>query len=252
MNLPDDVPPEAAPAERFYENAADRAALMRDVVEQGVVTNRETAMRAEGGDTRYCLLSARALVYRGEPHVAVGISDITALKKVEQQLRDAAMRDALTGIYNRRHFYEASALELERSRRYGRSLSLAMIDVDHFKEKNDRFGHVVGDELLVALAQQFSAALRKTDLFARYGGEEFVVLFTETEIDEAVRVTDRLRALLAGAPVLTAAGPVSFTISGGVAEWSAGDTSIAAFVDRADRALYRAKQMGRDRVERAA
>ena len=252
MRLPADVAPYEVEAARFYANAADRAAIHEDLRTHGHVDDREVPLRTFDGQPRQCLLSARPLVYRGEPHVVVGFSDVTALKEIEQRLRDVAMRDSLTGLYNRRHFYEAAALELERARRYGRPLALAMVDADKFKEKNDRYGHRVGDELLVELAKMASADLRRTDVLARIGGEEFVLLFTETELDEATRVTERLRETIAASPIATSAGPVAMTISGGVAAWSREDASLEALVDRADQALYRAKALGRNRVERAS
>jgi diguanylate cyclase (GGDEF)-like protein/PAS domain S-box-containing protein len=247
-----EVAPYELQAERFYADPEDRARFLADIGERGFVDNRELTMRTYDGEPRHCLLSARGLMFRGEPHIAVGISDVSALKEVEQRLREAAMRDPLTGLFNRRHFYEVATRELERVRRYRRPLSLAMLDADHFKQQNDRFGHGVGDEILVALAKSASLELRKTDVLARYGGEEFVVLFTETELDEAMRVTDRLRAAVANEPLLTSVGGVPITLSAGVVEWSPADRTLEALIERADRALYRAKALGRNRVERGA
>lgn len=246
----DDYEPYALDAERFYADPDDRNRFLADIREHGFVDNRELSMRTLDGQTRECLVSARALVFRGQPHIAVGFSDVTDLKRIEARLREAAMRDPMTGLFNRRHFYEVGARELDRARRYARPLSLAMLDADHFKDKNDRFGHGVGDEILVALAKTAAGALRKTDVLARYGGEELVVLFTETELDEAARVTERLRAAVADAPLMTSAGPIPLTVSGGVVGWSSADATLEAFIDRADRALYRAKDLGRNRVER--
>lgn len=247
----DVVEPYALAAERFYADPEDRNRFLADIAERGFVDQRELTMCTLSGERRQCMLSARALVYRGQPHIAVGINDVTQLKTIEAQLREAAMRDPLTGLFNRRHFYEVAARELDRARRYHRPLSLAMLDADHFKDKNDRFGHGVGDEILVALAKIASAELRKTDVLARYGGEELVVLFTETELDEAVRVAERLRAAVSDGPLPTSAGPVPLTISGGVVQLGSGDESLEALIERADRALYRAKALGRDRVEQA-
>jgi diguanylate cyclase (GGDEF)-like protein/PAS domain S-box-containing protein len=244
--------PYELPSVHFYDSPLDREAILEDVRTHGFVDNREMRMRTAAGEQRYCLLSARSLVYRGEPHIAVGFIDVSEMKKIEQQLRDAAMRDALTGIYNRRHFYEVGTRELDRARRYQRPLSLAMLDADHFKAVNDRYGHVVGDEVLVAIAKIASAELRRTDLVARYGGEELVVLFTETALDEAMRVTDRVRDTLHKTPIFTSAGPITVTLSGGVVEWSNADGTLEAFIERADRVLYRAKELGRNRIERSA
>jgi diguanylate cyclase (GGDEF)-like protein len=126
-----------------------------------------------------------------------------------------------------------------------------MFDADHFKEKNDRYGHVVGDELLVAFTRIAAAELRKSDVIARYGGEEIVVLFPETELDAAFAVAERVRKKLAEQPIATSAGEVSLTCSGGVVSW-AGEGTVNRLIERADRALYVAKSSGRNRIERGA
>ncbi|MBX3186218.1 MAG: diguanylate cyclase [Labilithrix sp.] len=250
MALPDDDA-ELLEGGRFYENADDRAKILADLAARGFVEGREVRMKNFRGEPRWCLMSARTLTYRGEPHIAVGVSDVTALKDVEARLREAAMRDPLTNLYDRRFFQETGTRELERARRYGRPLSLAMIDVDHFKSKNDAHGHGVGDELLVALAKIASRELRQSDLLARYGGEELVILFPETDLEEAARVTERLRATVAREPFATSAGPLALTVSGGVVGAVLRDGSLGALdelVDRAERALDKAKGEGKNRV----
>jgi len=250
IRVPESVDARALPAARFYDSADDRARLLDDVRTFGHVDNREVAMRTYDGERRWCLLSARAMSFRGEPHIAVAINDVTPMKELEERLRDAAMRDPLTGVYNRRHFYEVGRRELERARRYDRPLSLAMLDADHFKAKNDLYGHAVGDEILVSLARTAGAGLRQSDVLARWGGEEFVILFTETELDEAALVTERLRAAVAGEPVRSSAGPVAVTVSAGVVAWSRAGETLESLVARADQAMYEAKKAGRDRVVR--
>jgi diguanylate cyclase (GGDEF)-like protein/PAS domain S-box-containing protein len=234
-------------AERFYANADDRQRILAEVREKGFVDGREVLMKTWEGEERWCLASLRTVVFRGAPHVIMGFSEIQAQKEVEARLRDAAIRDPLTGIHNRRHFFEVAAGELERSRRYSRPLSLAMLDADHFKEKNDRYGHLVGDELLIAFAHRTAAELRQSDLLARFGGEELVALFPETDIEAALVVTDRIRNKLGEHDLPTTAGPVAFTCSAGVVTWDREET-LAKLIDRADRALYAAKSAGRNRV----
>jgi len=250
IRVPEGVDVNGLPASRFYESEIDRAHLLEDVRTFGHVDEREIVMKTWDGDLRWCLLSARAMTFRGEPHVAAGFIDVTPMKELERRLRDAAMRDPLTGVFNRRHFYEVGRGELERARRYDRPVSLAMLDADHFKAKNDRFGHGVGDEILVWLAKRAGAGLRQSDVLARWGGEEFVILFTETDLEEAALVTERLRAAIASTPAETAAGPVGVTISAGVVGWARGDESLEGLVARADQAMYQAKQGGRDCVVR--
>jgi diguanylate cyclase (GGDEF)-like protein len=248
------VPPGVAPgtvhAERFYASQEDRLRMLAEVHDKGFIDGREIMMKSWAGEERWCLASVRLLVFRGAPHIIWGFSEIAAQKEVEARLRDAATRDPLTGIYNRRHFFDVAAKELERSRRYERPLALAMLDADDFKEKNDRYGHLVGDELLVAFARRTAGALRQSDVVARYGGEELVALFPETDLDAAFAVTDRIRAQVGGSALSTAAGPIHLTCSGGVVVWDQKEP-IEKLLDRADRALYAAKSAGRDRVERA-
>jgi two-component system cell cycle response regulator len=134
-------------------------------------------------------------------------------------------------------------VEVERARRYGHPLAAILFDLDHFKEVNDHFGHAAGDRLLRAMAQEVRRALRPTDLLGRWGGEEFVVLLPETALQSAVDVAERLRYLVAGLPWETG----SLTASFGVAECTATD-NLGALLRRADRALYEAKRLGRNRV----
>jgi diguanylate cyclase (GGDEF)-like protein/PAS domain S-box-containing protein len=246
---PGEFTPGALRAERFYANASERDRLLAEVRDRGEVDGREILMKTWRGEERWCLASVRTVTFRGAPHVIMGFTEIQAQKEVEARLRDAAIRDPLTGIHNRRHFFEVAAAELERSRRYGRPLSLAMLDADHFKEKNDRYGHLVGDELLIAFARGAAGELRQSDLVARFGGEELIALFPETELDAAFAVTERIRKRLGEADLPTAGGPVPFTCSGGVVRYDGAET-LLELVDRADRALYAAKAGGRDRVLR--
>jgi diguanylate cyclase (GGDEF)-like protein/PAS domain S-box-containing protein len=236
-------------AERFYAHPAERQRILAEVRETGAVDGREILMKTWEGVERWCLASMRTIVFRGAAHVIMGFTEIQAQKEVEARLRDAAIRDPLTGIHNRRHFFEVAAKELERSHRYGRPLAVAMLDADHFKEKNDRYGHLAGDELLVGFARIAASELRQSDVIARFGGEEIVALFPETDLDAAFAVADRIRKKLGAAPLPTASGPVPLTCSGGVVAWDRSEP-LEQLIDRADRALYVAKSAGRDRIER--
>jgi diguanylate cyclase (GGDEF)-like protein len=158
-------------------------------------------------------------------------------QRAEAEVRRLAAIDALTGIYNRRSWDEHLARELARSRRERRPLSVAMIDLDHFKRFNDRNGHPAGDRLLAEAATAWRSAIRTTDILARYGGEEFAAALPDCPIDQAVGIMDRLRTVV----------PMDQTFSAGVACWD-GAESGAALMARADRALYEAKDQGRNRV----
>lgn len=174
------------------------------------------------------------------------------LREANERLRELAIRDPLTGVFNRRHWHGLLDVELDRSRRYHHTVSLIIADVDHFKKINDRYGHVVGDRVLIAVAEALAAGVRGPDAVARFGGEEFVVLLPETGLAEAVTVAERLQD---GVSALAFEGldDLEVRVSFGVAETHGVDAIDAdAFVAAADGALYEAKRTGRDRVVAAA
>jgi diguanylate cyclase (GGDEF)-like protein len=177
--------------------------------------------------------------------------EVAERRRLEAELQRMARHDALTGTLNRRGFLERAAQELTRSRRYKHPLSLLMLDVDRFKTINDRWGHPAGDAALVSLAAGCGHVLRVSDVIGRLGGEEFALLLTETPLDGAIIVAERLRVRLADCPFETAEGARGFTVSLGVAQWAAEET-MESFIARADGALYCAKEGGRDRVSVAS
>ena len=167
-----------------------------------------------------------------------------ALIASNRQLENLSLTDGLTNLRNRRAFDDEIAMRFEEVRRYQRPLSVAVIDVDHFKSVNDDYGHETGDGVLRTLAGVIERATRATDFVARYGGEEFAVILPETQLEDAILVADKLR----GAVVI--AGLHNTTISIGVAGVPHTEmTSAAELVHAADQALYRAKKNGRNRVE---
>jgi diguanylate cyclase (GGDEF)-like protein len=170
----------------------------------------------------------------------------TELRAAQAELQRQALHDVLTGLHNRRAGDERLALELARHRRHGHGLSLVMADIDHFKAVNDTHGHAAGDAVLREVAQVLLQHARQTDLVVRHGGEEFLVLMPETDAAGARVAAEKLRAA-----VQAHAGAVPVTLSLGVASdvqaYADADAALAA----ADRALYRAKQAGRNRVEPA-
>jgi two-component system, cell cycle response regulator len=155
--------------------------------------------------------------------------------------------DALTGLQNRRRTTERLEIEVARARRYRTPLCLAIGDVDHFKSVNDRFGHNMGDQVLVQVAAALQSSVREVDLVGRWGGEEFLMVLPDTAGEGALVVAERVRAAVEALPAFTG-GPERVTCSIGVAQFRP-DDSTASFVDRADQALYRSKQGGRNRSE---
>lgn len=173
------------------------------------------------------------------------ISDISDLKRVEEELRALSVTDSLTGIHNRRYFQERLTTEMARVERGGGELSVIMLDIDHFKRINDQHGHAVGDRVLQAVCERIGGRLRCTDVFCRLGGEEFMVLCPDIDGKQAHVLAVELWQGLRSAPI-DEVGIV--TASFGIASWRAGEGADALLL-RADSGVYAAKQAGRDRVE---
>jgi len=171
------------------------------------------------------------------------------LTKHQRALRQIATNDGLTGVYNRRSFDTIIAKEFERAIRYGRELSLLVIDIDHFKLVNDTFGHVAGDDVLKELASRLSSQLRSNDHLARYGGEEFVIILPETQMEMAHLLADRIRKH-AGAQEYQVGSDLTtqLTLSIGVSSFPDQAATLEELVQHADSALYKAKETGRNRV----
>jgi diguanylate cyclase (GGDEF)-like protein/PAS domain S-box-containing protein len=173
------------------------------------------------------------------------ISDISDLKRVEEELRALSVTDSLTGIHNRRYFQERLTTEMARVERGGGELSVIMLDIDHFKRINDQHGHAVGDRVLQAVCERIGRRLRRTDVFCRLGGEEFMVLCPDIDGEQAHVLAVELWQGLRSSPI-DEVGIV--TASFGIASWRAGEGADALLL-RADSGVYAAKQAGRDRVE---
>jgi diguanylate cyclase (GGDEF)-like protein len=160
------------------------------------------------------------------------------------QVQQQAITDYLTGIYNRRQLFYLGELEFKRARRFQRPLSAIMLDIDHFKQINDTYGHAQGDQVLKALVQFIKVRLREFDIFGRYGGEEFVLVLPGANMLNARNVAYRLRKGVQENPM----AEVSITISLGVTELSEAFPDFPALIHQADTAMYEAKRAGRNRV----
>lgn len=165
-----------------------------------------------------------------------------------EKLKRLSITDGLTQLYNSRYFYNQLKIEIDRTTRYQRPLSLLLLDIDNFKEYNDRYGHLEGDKILVRLGQVIKGCLRKMDSAYRYGGEEFTIILPETEGDEAATVAERIRTAVEAERFNPQKDrTVSISISIGVTEFNLHE-DVAVFVQRADKAMYQSKQSGRNRV----
>jgi diguanylate cyclase (GGDEF)-like protein len=184
------------------------------------------------------------LVQAFADEVAIAIENANLFKQVQH----LAITDPLTGMNNRRYFFEAARREFERARRYQSPLSLIMVDIDYFKGVNDTYGHQAGDRVLVAVTGRCREKLREVDICARYGGEEFVFLLPETDLEGARQVAERLCSVVSDTPIEAGEKHIKVTISLGVAELDEDCQDIQALVRRADMAQYVSKARGRRRV----
>jgi diguanylate cyclase (GGDEF)-like protein len=200
------------------------------------------------------ILKARALHAQRTAHQS--FLDLLRVRKkfeIERELKRQAelqaQTDCLTGLFNRRRFVESAAGELERATRFQRPLSLLMFDIDHFKSINDTWGHAIGDVVLQEVAHLIHDALRGADIFGRTGGEEFAAVLVETEGNAACSVAQRLCATVADAEIAPpGAGRIRVTVSIGLAQLNGRSISFDALLNEADRAMYAAKEAGRNRV----
>jgi len=190
------------------------------------------------------------------------ISEITirketeaTLRSSEETLRQLAITDPLTGFFNRRHFFDLGEIEVSRSLRYARPLSIMMYDIDFFKKVNDTYGHRMGDMVIQMITSTSRKLLRTTDIPVRYGGEEFIILLPETGAAEAADVAERLREKIESTPVKAEDATVSITASFGISDYidedddaKSNEKILLKFIDTADKAMYSSKRNGRNRV----
>ena len=190
----------------------------------------------------------RRIIEAAAALLAVSVKNAQLFREVKEN----SVRDALTGCFTRGHALDVIDAELRRARRSQMPVSMIMFDLDHFKDVNDRHGHLCGDAVLSAVGKRMKEVLRGSDLKCRYGGEEFLVLLPETPLHGARRVAETLRKEIADRPVPWAGDALTITASFGLAQALPGEVNVQAVIARADQALYRAKDDGRNCVRIAA
>lgn len=165
-----------------------------------------------------------------------------------QEVQGLAFTDPLTGLHNRRSLFELSRVEFSRAHRLNRPICCLMLDLDHFKQVNDTYGHQAGDEVLKEFARRCKSSIREMDLIGRYGGEELIIILPETNLITALQIAERICEVVAERPIHTADGEINSTVSVGVAEKDEHTAQLETLIARADQAMYIAKHKGRNRV----
>jgi len=232
--------------ELLHDPATSRQ-LMDALEKYGQVDGMEALIGTR--NPRWSSLSARLIEVDGRlAHLLWGF-DISTHKQLESQLRELATRDSLTGLLNRRAFLERGTALLDHCRRHAKPCTVLMIDIDHFKRINDRYGHQTGDDSLRACATSIAGALREADILGRLGGEEFAALLPHSSTESAHLVAERIRDAISQLQILSIASePLRITVSIGMAEMAHRDAGIETILAWADQALYRAKATGRNKV----
>lgn len=235
----------------YEQDKEDVLAAISHAIDTDQVFDLEFRITQPNGNLRW--IYTQAEVTRGRDGAAqkmVGTSmDITDRKLLEERLKFQVVHDELTGLYNRRVLEKRLNDEIERAIRYNHSLSIFMLDIDHFKQINDTHGHPVGDIVLQALASILEKTTRKTDYLARFGGEEFVVILPETPLDTALSLAERLREEIATQPIsIDDHNQLKLTASIGIASFPEHTQSPQELLGMADKAMYKAKRDGRNRI----
>lgn len=216
-----------------------------ELQKKGYVRFKDLPLETKDGRTIDVEFVSNVYLVNMKKVIQCNIRDITVQKRMEEKLKKLSTKDNLTGFYNRRKFKEIIRIEIERVKRYNQPLSLIMFDIDHFKKVNDTYGHGAGDYVLKTIAGIVRKNIRKIDYLFRWGGEEFLILSSETQLDKAHALAERIRKAIESYK-FNKVGKV--TVSFGVTELTEIDTQDS-FIKRADDAMYKAKEKGRNRVE---
>lgn len=234
----------------FFVDADNRKLLTERLEHNQEVQDFEILVKTATGNTPFwLLLSANIIEYNNDIVIYSAFQDITLRKRHESVLQSQADRDPLTSIYNRRYFETTVEQKIKNAHSKNIPFAIFMIDADKFKNINDKYGHKIGDKVLIELAAICEKSLRPEDIVARYGGEEFVAFVDNVEADTAIMVANRLRKLISESVVYSDNNePVCFSVSIGVVPSGISD-NVSVMIKMADDAMYLAKQNGRNRVE---
>ncbi|MBF0204512.1 MAG: diguanylate cyclase [Desulfamplus sp.] len=210
----------------------------------------EVLIKKSDGTCITVLKTVTDIVLNGRPHLLESFIDISERKKLEDAFRRQAMHDPLTGLYNRRHLNDMIETSIKSAVRHNTPLSLCLCDLDAFKIVNDTYGHQTGDHVLIAFACIMKEQLRSEDIAGRYGGDEFCMIFTHSHAEKSLLALERIRSIFEKT-VFESMDKSLFSISStfGIADFSKGMSAIQ-LVSHADKALYRAKRLGRNRIEK--
>ncbi|MEW6067053.1 MAG: CBS domain-containing protein [Nitrospirota bacterium] len=219
---------------------------------KGTKSPLELRLIQKNGEGIYMEVLLNSIQYEGNPAILATLRDITERKKTEEELKRLIITDDLTGLFNQRYFYIQLTKEIERVKRSIRPLSIFLIDIDKFKDFNDKYGHWEGDYVLKKMGEMLMKNIRDVDMAFRYGGEEFIVVLPETKLEDAMIVAERIKKAVSQAifyPFTLDGQPdvVKNTVSIGVTEFHL-DDDIKSFLKRADNAMYQAKKKGRNMV----
>ena len=231
----------------YFVNTKRREELINETKQKGVVDNFEVELSVQNSSqTLWITLSSRVFEIDGELVLYINFTNITEQKETEQELFVQASTDTLTGLFNRRQFATMTDQSFAVSRRENKPYCVVMLDIDHFKNINDTYGHDAGDVVLKRLAEIMQKTMRKSDIIARWGGEEFIIFLTNTTPEKALVPANKLREAVQNATVIADDKQIKFTISLGISLSQTPD--IAVIQKEADLALYHSKENGRNQV----
>jgi diguanylate cyclase (GGDEF)-like protein/PAS domain S-box-containing protein len=240
-----------ASLERFIQ-PSDRGSFSELVSRSRVDGGKaELSIMAADGAAIPVIMAAHHVDLPGGGSIVAVVTDLTEIRSAEDKLRELSIRDALTGLFNRRYLDETLERELARAQRERLPVSVVMMDIDLFKEINDRFGHKAGDAVLQFLGEHLHARTRLADVPCRYGGEEFVLVLPDTPLEAAYKRAEEWRAWVDSAHIPYGEERLHVALSMGVAAYPVHGATAAAILTAADRALYAAKEAGRNRVQLA-